>query len=68
MNRYFDIAYKSPAGITGTHIAVEASNEFEASRVSPVMLSYGTPWEPEEFTVLSVRTSENPPKKTTEGI
>jgi hypothetical protein len=61
MRQYFDITYKSPSGTIGTHIAVEALNEFEASRISPVMLSYGTPWSPEEFTVLNTEISKNPP-------
>jgi hypothetical protein len=61
MDYYFDVTYKSPSGIIGTHNAVEAQNEFEASRISPVMLSYGTPWQPEEFTVITVVTSKSPP-------
>ena len=63
MNQYFDITYRSPRGTIGTQIAVEALNKFEASRLSPVMLSYGTPWTTEEFTVLNAEISKNPPQK-----
>ena len=65
--KYFDVTYKSPVGNTGTHNAVEALNEFEASRISPVMLSYGTPWKPEEFTVINAEASKNPPNPTIKG-
>jgi|AJXC01.1.fsa_nt_gi hypothetical protein len=66
MNYYFDVTYKSPSGTIGTHNAVEALNKFEASCISPVMLSYGTPWTPEEFTVLNTEISKNPPKQPIE--
>ena len=67
LNQYFDVTYKSPKGTIGTHNAVKALNEFEASRISPVMLSYGTPWKPEEFTVMGVEVSKNPPSQTIKG-
>lgn len=61
---YYDIKYKSPAGNVGTHIAVEADTEEDAVKLSPIMLSYGTPWKPEEFTVLEVEESKNKPIQT----
>lgn len=58
---YYDVIYKSPAGYQGIHNAVEAENEFDAAKISPIMLCYGTPWSPEEFTVLRVQPSLNKP-------
>lgn len=58
---YFDVKYKSPVGNIGTHVAVEADTMEEAEKLSPIMLSYGTPWKPEEFTVLEVIESQNKP-------
>tara|TARA_R110002124_G_scaffold277070_1_gene448168 strand:- start:212 stop:418 length:207 start_codon:yes stop_codon:yes gene_type:complete len=66
MNQYYDVTYKSLRGTIGTHNAVEASNELEASRISPVMLSYGTYWTPEEFIVTAVEISKNPLNKMIE--
>lgn len=60
---YYDVKYKSPAGIVGTHVAVEADTEEDAGKISPVMLSYGTPWKPEEFIVLLIEESKNKPVK-----
>lgn len=57
---YFDVTYRSPAGIVGTHFAVLAETPEDAAELTPVMLSYGTPWAPSEFQVLSVSpTPEN---------
>lgn len=58
---YYDIKYQSPAGYHGMHVAVEASSESEAKILSPIMLSYGTPWSPSEFIVLEVIESQNKP-------
>jgi len=51
---YYDVEYISPVGISGLHTAVTAESVVEAAQKSPVMLSYGTPWRPEEWTVISV--------------
>lgn len=61
---YFDVKYKSPSGNFGTHIAVEADTSEKAKKLSPVMLSYGTPWSPEEFIILEVIESQNKPIQT----
>ena len=61
---YFDVKYKSPAGNIGTHVAVEAESIEDATEISPVMLAYGTPWQPEDFTVLHVEESQNKPIQT----
>ena len=51
---FYDVTYKSPKGNIGTHYKVEASSVEEVSKISPIMLCYGTPFKPEEFTVLAV--------------
>lgn len=63
-NGYWDITYITPVGIQGTHFAVEAETLEEAMKKCPVMLSYGTPWSPEEFTAVSGCVSTNVPVKT----
>ena len=59
--QHWDVTYQSPVGITGIHYAVQAETAQEAAKTSPVMLSYGTPWTPEQFVVLTVRFSNNVP-------
>jgi hypothetical protein len=51
---YYDVKYISPAGNEGLHTAFLAKSEVEAKQQSPIWLSYGTPWKPEEWTVISV--------------
>lgn len=51
---YYDVEYISPIGNTGTHVAVESVNKYEAARISPVMLSLGTPWSPDKWSIVSV--------------
>jgi hypothetical protein len=58
---YYDVVYKSPVGNIGTHIAVECETAEKAKTLSPWLLSINTPWEPEEFTVISVEESKTPP-------
>ena len=53
MNHY-NVEYISPVGNSGQHIAFPANTVIEAAQQSPVWLSYGTPWKPEEWTVISV--------------
>jgi hypothetical protein len=52
--KYYDVDYISPAGNSGIHTAVEAESVIEAATKSPIMLSYGTPWRPEQWTVIAV--------------
>jgi hypothetical protein len=52
--KYYDVTYESPSKIIGIHHAVDAESVIEAASKSPEMLSYGTPWKPEEWTVLAV--------------
>jgi len=66
--KYFDVKYKSPAGIIGTHVAVDAMSEEEAKQKSPLWLSFNTPWKPEEFEVLSVEISKTPPMPISENL
>lgn len=54
MMKHYDVEYISPSGIQGTHTAVDAESVIHAAQLSPVMLSYGTPWKPEEWEVISV--------------
>lgn len=59
--KYWDITYITPAGIQGTHYAVQAESLTEAIRLTPEMLSYGTPWKPEQFIVVNGEPCEKPP-------
>lgn len=60
---HWDVTYQSPAGFTGIHYAVQAENEFDAAKTSPIILCYGTPWTPEEFKVLTVCSSKHLPQE-----
>ena len=57
---YFDVKYRTKIGVVGMHYAVEAETADEACTKTPVMLSYNSPF-PEDFTVLGVEESKNPP-------
>jgi len=65
---YYDVEFISPVGNYGKHTAVDAESVLEAVQKSPLMLSYGTPWKPEEWTVISVVPSpkENLPRTSEE--
>lgn len=58
---YFDVKYISPIGNPGVHCALKAENKYEAARVSPVLLSYGTPWTPDQFSIVSVNLAAELP-------
>ena len=58
---YYDIKYKSAVGNIGMHIAVAAASPEAAAIISPIELTYGTPWKPEDFTVLEIKESKNKP-------
>jgi hypothetical protein len=58
---YWDITYITPTGIQGTHFAVEGDTVEEALQKTPVMLSYGTPWTPDQFQAVSGVPCANPP-------
>jgi len=58
---YYDVKYKGPSGSIGTHYAVEEESVEKVSERSKIMLCFGTPFKPEDFTVLSVVTSTNIP-------
>lgn len=61
VKKYWDITYITPVGIHGTHYAVEGETVEEALEKTPVMLSYGTPWRPDEFKAVSGVPCVNPP-------
>lgn len=58
---YFDVVYKTPPGHVGTHYAVKAQDLRHALEVSLIALSIGSPWAPEEFTLISAGPSVSPP-------
>lgn len=58
--KYFDVIYLSPAGNVGTHYALKAKNAQEAKTMSPIILSTGTEWSPDEFKVLDVSIGTPP--------
>lgn len=60
---FYDVEYRGPNGSLGTHYAVEANSIIEVAKRSLVMLCYGTPFTPEDFTVLSANPSSNIPIK-----
>ena len=51
---YFDVIYLSPVGNVGTHHSLEAESAEKARMMSPVILSNGTQWSPDQFKVLDV--------------
>ena len=51
---HYDVEYISPSGFPGKHIAVIAKNAVEAGQKSMADLSFGSPWKPEDFTIVSV--------------
>ena len=59
---YFDVEYKNPQGIKGTHYAVKADSVEEAALISPIYITYSSLFKPEDFTVLSVKPSEFSPE------
>ena len=58
---YFDVKYTSPVGNHGVHCALKAQNKYEAARISPVLLSFGTPWTPDQFNIVSVNLAAELP-------
>jgi len=59
MNHY-DVVFVGPSGNQGTHHCVVAETEEDAARLSPIMLSYGTPYDPDrDFRVLFVTPSQS---------
>ncbi len=66
--QYWDITYITPVGIQGTHFAVEGDTVEEALEKTPHMLSYGTPWTPDQFTAVSGIPCQNPPIPTVTPI
>lgn len=61
VKKYWDITYITPVSIQGTHYAVEGETVEEALEKTPVMLSYGTPWRPDEFKAVAGVPCANPP-------
>ena len=53
----FDVYLIGPNGHPETHYAVEAENEFEAARLSPVMLTVNSHCTPDQYKVISVKES-----------
>jgi hypothetical protein len=60
---YYDVTYISPTGVRGTHTAYRALNEDHARTSSPEMLALNTQFNPEDFTVIDVKPSENLPEE-----
>lgn len=58
---YFDVTYRTPNGIEGVHYAVEAVNQYEAARYTPIALCYATRYTPDMFTIVKVVRSKNIP-------
>ena len=61
---FYDVTYLNPIGIQGIHYAVEAASKEEAEKLSPVMLSYNSPFTPDQFKVISVVESCMVPQPT----
>lgn len=59
---YYDLTYRSPMGVVGTHYALLAEDPESAAKESARQLAYGTPWTPEEFTILEVKESTHIPE------
>ncbi len=53
----YDVELIGPSGYPETHFAVKADNEFEAARLSPIMLTANSHILPEQYTVISVKPS-----------
>lgn len=53
----FDVYLIGPSGHSETHYAVEAINQYEAARLSPVMLTVNSHCTPDQYTVIDVKES-----------
>lgn len=67
---YYDIFYREPDGVCGTHHALEAENIYDAARLSALQCAALTNTSPWDWRVLNIveTAPENWPQQITDNI